>query len=451
MRSSSGKCVDELLCNLFDLHPGALVEMLREQAADLRNPRATTPRSMGMYAHATMSSSQSGYSLAELLGALSLATDSANGVAPETALRTAIVATFIGRAAGLSGEPLHDVFMTALLRFLGCTAYAHETAKRYAVVLHLRFEGADRALEIVRARQGTELDPALTAVFLEHAGEILPSVDADSVWETFLAAEPAPRHLVSSERLIPIAEVFADYADLKSPFTLGHSRGVSAMADRVAAAMNLSEGEGESLRLAALLHDLGRVAVPNGIWDKRGALSRIERERVRSHAHHTALVLERSPLFEGIVPLADHAHERLDGSGYPRAAVPGGLPARILAAADVFHALQEERPHRRALARDAAAKELGNEPLDPRVVSALLDLAGCDASAARALPDDLSPREAEVLELLACGLANKEIAARLAISPKTVQHHVARVYEKTGIRSRAAAAMYAVRKGLLDP
>jgi HD-GYP domain-containing protein (c-di-GMP phosphodiesterase class II) len=508
--------------------------------------------------------------LAELIGALSLATDGANGLPPETALRTALVATLVARAAGLDEAAVHEAYWTALLRFIGCTAYAHETAARYGagddqsflraltvadvaqpvdllrqaargleeaslwrrttallrlttdtrpgdalaaahcglattlaarlgladgvvgalgqvyerfdgrgsphrlagdaitatarlvilafrVVTHHAIEGRDAAVAVVRARSGGELDPRFASAFGGVAGEVMAAIDRASVWELFLDAEPVPRREVPAAELGRVAAAFADYSDLKSPFTLGHSHGVAALAETVAAAVGLSAEECRQLHVAALLHDLGRVAVPNGIWDKPGPLSLIERERAESHAWHTARILARTPLFAGVSAIAGVAHERLDGGGYPRAAALAASPpaARILAACDVFHALGEARPHRPAHDRAAAAAVLGDEAragrLDARVVDAVLAVAGAPPLPPVELPDGLTAREAEVLCLVARGLSNKEVAARLDISAKTVQHHVAHIYEKTGVRTRAAAAIYAVARQLLHP
>jgi putative nucleotidyltransferase with HDIG domain len=508
--------------------------------------------------------------LAELLGALSLSTDGANGLPPETALRTALVASATARAAGLDEAAVHEVYFTALLRFLGCTAYAHETAARWAagedqaflraltladtahpidvlrqatrgteevpwlrrtaalarlstdlrpadalaaahcglattlaarlglsdgvvralgqvyerfdgrgsphrlageaiaatarlvilafrVVTHHAIEGREAAVAVVRARRGSELDPRFAAAFGGIAGGVMEAIDRASVWELFLDAEPTPWHELREDELGRVAAAFADYSDLKSPFTLGHSRGVAALAVEVADALGLPEGDAEKLEVAALLHDLGRVAVPNGIWDKPGPLSVVERERAESHAWHTARILGRTPLFADVAAIAGVAHERLDGSGYPRAASPAASPAaaRILAACDVFHALGEARPHRPAHDRDAAAAILAGEVragrLDARVVDAVLATAGAPPAPPPPPPDGLTAREVEVLCLVARGLSNKEIAARLSISTKTVQHHVAHVYAKTGVRTRAAAAIYAVDRQLLGP
>jgi ATP/maltotriose-dependent transcriptional regulator MalT len=212
----------------------------------------------------------------------------------------------------------------------------------------------------------------------------------------------------------------------------------------------------EAVRVAALLHDIGRVSVPNGIWDKPGPLNSAERERVRMHAYQGERILAQSPLLAPYAALAGRHHERLDGSGYHRGLPASALSpeARLLAAADVFHALTEERPHRPRFDPATAAALVGEEAragrLDRASVEAVLAAAGQAFARGRGdWPAQLSEREVEVLCLVARGLSNKEIGARLFISAKTVQHHVAHVYEKTGVATRAAAALFAVEHQLL--
>jgi DNA-binding NarL/FixJ family response regulator len=124
---------------------------------------------------------------------------------------------------------------------------------------------------------------------------------------------------------------------------------------------------------------------------------------------------------------------------------------RILAAADVYHAMTEPRPHRGALDTAAAAGALRREVgrLDGDAVNAVLRAAGHRAPSRRENPGALTAREAEVLALLARGFANKEIARRLGITPKTVSSHVEHVYTKLGVGSRAAATLYATQHGLV--
>jgi DNA-binding NarL/FixJ family response regulator len=125
----------------------------------------------------------------------------------------------------------------------------------------------------------------------------------------------------------------------------------------------------------------------------------------------------------------------------------------VLAAADAYHAMTEPRPHRPALAADDAATTLRSEVtagrLDGDAVHAVLVAAGHRAAVRREGPAGLTPREVEVLSLVARGLANKEIAGRLGVTPKTVSNHVEHVYTKIAVRSRAAATLYATQHGLV--
>jgi DNA-binding NarL/FixJ family response regulator len=125
---------------------------------------------------------------------------------------------------------------------------------------------------------------------------------------------------------------------------------------------------------------------------------------------------------------------------------------RVLAAADAYAAMTADRPYRRALDPATAARDLRAEAdagrHDAEAVEAVLAAAGHPPARRRAYPRDLTEREVEVLRLLARGMTNKQIAARLVVSPRTVQHHVAHIYPKIGRRSRAGAALFAMEHGL---
>jgi HD-GYP domain-containing protein (c-di-GMP phosphodiesterase class II)/DNA-binding CsgD family transcriptional regulator len=317
---------------------------------------------------------------------------------------------------------------------------------------------------VARARRDKAFDPRVVDAFVAQAGEWLGRRPA-SVWDDLLACEPAPVRRVADVGVAEVAQAFATYVDVKSPYTLGHSSAVARLAVAAARAAGIrGEAELEHLRIAALLHDLGFVSVPNGILEKPSALNAAEWERVRLHAYQTERVLSYAPCFRGFARLASSDHERLDGSGYPRGAAEaaGDRPAHLLAVADVLTALLEARAHRAAMTPDQAVKTLALEArrgtLDREAVDAVLAASGLGKSGAGADadghgrgeprlrgegPSRLSERELEVLTLLARGLSNKQIGVELGISPKTAQHHVAHIYEKTGVSSRAAAATYA--------
>lgn len=323
----------------------------------------------------------------------------------------------------------------------------------FCAELHRNLSGPSGAIDVVAHRAGDALDPALAAAFVRNARELFGVHAAPSVWDAFLAAEPLPCARIEPARLSAIAEAFAHFVDIKSPFTLGHSSGVARLAHAAAGALGLADPE--RVRVAALLHDLGRVSVPNGIWDKPGKLNAAEWERVRLHAYHSERILTQSPLFAGYAAIAGQHHERVDGSGYHRGATRLARETSVVAAADAYHALTEERAHRPAYepARAAALlleeTQAGRHPRD--VVDAVLAVAGHASARPRgAAPGELSEREVEVLCLVARGLTNKQIAQRLAISPKTVQHHVAHIFEKTAVSTRAAAAVFAVEHDLVE-
>ena len=244
-----------------------------------------------------------------------------------------------------------------------------------------------------------------------------------------------------------------EFADLASPYLVGHSAGVAELATAAARQCRLEAADLMRVRRAALVHDLGRVAVPVRIWQKAAPLTPDDWERVRLHAYHSERVLSRSPFLAALAPVASFHHERLDGSGYHRGTgiADIGPPARLLAAADAYHAMTEPRPHRAARSPGEAAEALGREAgegrLDPDAVSAVLEAAGQRVPRIER-PAGLTEREAEVIGLLARGLQTKQIARALGISVKTADHHVQNAYAKIGVSTRAAAALFAMQHGL---
>jgi HD-GYP domain-containing protein (c-di-GMP phosphodiesterase class II) len=496
--------------------------------------------------------------LAELVAALSLATDLGMGQPMEQGLRTCLVALRLADLAGVDVEEHAEVYYVALLRFLGCTADAHDAAlsvggddialrraiapvlgggprellggvlpvvgpglspvRRGVLVAAMVTRGKARAragvsahceaAEVLATRLGlpgrvrvalaaafeqwngaglprgltgeeipfsarivsvardievlhrvggptsvrsalaerASYDPGLADLARRQLGELLAAATHDAPWEAVLAREPKPQALISD--LDTALEVLADFADLKSPYFAGHSRAVSALA---AAA---DPGQADLLRRAGLVQDLGRVAVPNGIWARPEPLSAADFEAVRLHPYYTERILARSPATSSLARVAGLHHERLDGSGYHRGAVAAEIPyaARVLAAADAWRTLTSARPQRPALTPAAAADRLHADvsagKLDGEAVDAVF-AAALQQSTRRSGPAGLSPREVEVLRLLCTGATKKDVAAALVISPSTADHHVRHIYAKLGVRSRAAATLYAAEHGLV--
>ncbi|MGE0227247.1 MAG: HD domain-containing phosphohydrolase [Dehalococcoidia bacterium] len=309
---------------------------------------------------------------------------------------------------------------------------------------------------LIEQRAGGDLDPALARWFDPGGFEFLEELGDESVWEDVLACEPSPRRRVGERDVIELARVLADYSDLKSPYTLGHARGVAALARAAAEAAGMSKEDTLLIELAALLHDLGRASIPNGILDSPRGLNRVDRERARRHAYESERILSLIPSLATVARLAGQAHERLDGSGYHRGLEGSGLSmaARILSAANAYRGLIEGRAYRSALPLPDASERLrslgSTGALDPEAVEAVLHAAG-DRSARRGrrLPAGLTPREVEVLRLLARGLTNPQIGEALTISPRTAQQHVRHIYEKIGATTRAGATLFVAEHDLL--
>jgi len=305
-------------------------------------------------------------------------------------------------------------------------------------------------------RAGSGLDPQAVSAFLSAGERLYEDLDAPSVWEAAMAAEPGPQPMVAGPRLDACLSAIADFADLKSMWTSGHSRGVADLAARAAVVAGLGAADVLALRRAALVHDIGRVAVPVGVWAKPGPLTRGEREQVRLHAYYSERVLDACPGMRPLARLAGAHGERSDGSGYHRGSRVGDLPpaAWLLAAADCYHAMREPRPHRPARPAAVSADELCRDAragkLPAEAVQAVLTAAGQPPRPVPR-PAGLSVRECEVLTLIATGMATKQVARQLGISPKTCDHHIQRLYRKTGLSTRAGATLFALEHGLIRP
>lgn len=314
-----------------------------------------------------------------------------------------------------------------------------------------RSMGAETAFGLIVGRKGGHFDPELCDAITTGRSELIAGFESATLLDAYLDEAPGDWRM-DADKLVDAARACAHNVDHRSVFTLGHSAGVAELATRAGAAADLDEQKCEELLIAGYLHDLGRVGVPAGIWDKPGELTRAERTRVEQHTFLTDSILKTSPALNGHARLASSHHERNDGSGYHRQAESPDLQCAILAAADCYHAMLEDRPHRPAPGPEKAARELlamaESGRLHRMAVRAVLDAVGGRKASSKSLPADLSKREVEVLCLMAQGLSNKEIGARLFISAKTVEHHVGHIYDKIGTRTRPGAAMFAVGHGL---
>ncbi len=506
---------------------------------------------------------------AEVVGALSIATDLGTGQPLEHALRTAVLAVRLGELAGASDRELADTYYVALLHSSGCTSNGHEAAQvfgddithraafflidtgnpaevlafyrayvgagrspevratmieaaianvgspraresfatmcevaqRFAgwldlassihaaleyvfarwdgrgfpdargdaiplpmrllhvardVSLFLSAAGPDEARDVIERRTGSAYEPRLAELAVRNFGDLLSDLDETRMWEQAMEIEPFPQIQIAGARVDAAFTAIATLTGLKSPWLREHSTGVAELAEAAAWRVGLPAASVALVRRAALAHDLGRVGVSNAIWEKPAPLGFGEWERVRLHPHFSERAFAQSAALAPIGILAGSHHERLDGSGYHRGTRGPALDqaARILAAADCYGAMREARPYRAALDAPAAETELTREAkegrLDPDAVDAVLAAAGHRVrQQPRELPAGLTERELEVLLVLVRGGSNQQIADDLGISAKTVGSHVEHVYQKAGVRSRAAATVWAFEQDLV--
>ncbi|WP_431235828.1 HD domain-containing phosphohydrolase [Mycolicibacterium psychrotolerans] len=323
--------------------------------------------------------------------------------------------------------------------------------------VHHRTGGVSAAVDMAVQRRGRQFDPDVVDVFTAHAGEILAGPPAGEVWDAALSCAPDRHEPLQQQSLDELLIALGDFVDLKCPFTLGHSRAVAQLAGDAAEAVGLGADTVTLVRRAGHVHDLGRIGVSNQVWSKPAGLSAAEFERMRLHPYLTTRILSRINGLDAVAQIAGNHHEHINGSGYPRS-LPGsalGMPDRVLAAAVAYQSALEPRPYRAALDPAAAARRVRDRirdgELDDVAAEAVLQAGGHQSRRSATRPDGLTPREIEVLRLVARGASNKEIAAALVISEKTARNHVERTYAKIGVSNRIGASMYALRHGLTEP
>jgi HD-GYP domain-containing protein (c-di-GMP phosphodiesterase class II) len=318
-----------------------------------------------------------------------------------------------------------------------------------------RVGGVEEAKTLARKHRGGQFDPRVADIVIAEGDVLLADLDQARAWDTVIEVEPSLAVILAEQRFDTALDAVANFIDLKSPYLLGHARGVADLAAAAAAELSMQAEEIRTLSRAGLIHGLGRLGVSNAIWDKPGPLGAGEWERVRLHPYLTERMLQQSPALAPLGAIAVQLRERGDGSGYPRGLTAAAIsrPARILAAADAYQAMREPRPYREARSPAEAAAELRAEVkagrLDDEAVRGVLAAAGHRVPRRREGPAGLTAREVEVLRLAARGLTNKDISALLVISPKTVANHIEHIYTKIGATSRPMASLFAMKHGLL--
>lgn len=241
-------------------------------------------------------------------------------------------------------------------------------------------KGRAAAIRVLAERRGTWYDPEVAGALLDETSVgLLDDLAAPDLVGRTMSFEPDSVIRLSDDAAIDrIAGSFADIVDAKSPYTGSHSKHVAELAEGVAVRMGLEAADVIDVRRAGLLHDLGKLGVPNMILDKPARLEPEEFEIIKRHPELTLRILSQIPTFASVAELAACHHERLDGRGYFRGltAPAIALGARIVAVADVWEALSADRPYRAAMPTDKALAIMREETGDHLAADAVEALTG---------------------------------------------------------------------------
>jgi putative nucleotidyltransferase with HDIG domain len=218
-----------------------------------------------------------------------------------------------------------------------------------------------RIREQIAGRSGTNFAPELVEIFLaaSRSEAFWLNLEARGI-QAYLAdmlAQSQP-YVATVQELKQLATIFSRIVDAKSPFTAEHSLGVARLARFLAEKLGVSAENCDKIEIAGLLHDIGKLRVPDEILDKPAKLDERERKVMNAHSFETYQILHTVPGFEEIAPWAAYHHEEPGGTGYPfrLRAEHLDLEARILRVADIFQAMVQDRPYRQGL---SAAEVLG--------------------------------------------------------------------------------------------
>lgn len=319
-----------------------------------------------------------------------------------------------------------------------------------------RLGGVKAAIKLAQRRSGNQLDPRLCAAVCADAEFLLDGLDDKPIWQVVIDEQPTLAIYLSATQFDATLHMIADLIDLKSPYTVGHSRAVARLAAAAGDLLGTDIDDVDQLYRAGLVHDLGRLGISNAIWHKRGVLTLAERAELRTYPLLSAQILGAAPALRELGELSGLHRERLDGSGYPHGLDGRRIPhdARILAAADAYQSMREARPHRVAYTRHEAALRMRGEVragrLDGRSAEAVL----CIADAV-AVPQplngagSLTGEELDVLRLLVRGLRPREMARELNVRQRKVERRVRQIYAKTHTSGRATASLYAMSHDLV--
>jgi HD-GYP domain-containing protein (c-di-GMP phosphodiesterase class II) len=262
-------------------------------------------------------------------------------------------------------------------QILNLADYLERLIDRNRYILH-QVDGLE---EKILSLAGGQIHPDVVNVFMGISGreDFWLDVSSPRLYSILLHSGPFRGMEIHYDNIFSIAALFRNTIDFKSRFTATHSTGVAECAVILSRIFGLTEAEIMHMELAGYFHDLGKLAVPNGILEKPGKLTKDEFAVMRQHTYFTYTVLNSIGGLNHIAELAAFHHEKLDGSGYPFhiGAEKIDTGARIMAVSDIFTAIAEDRPYRKGMERkkieSVLRAQVENNALDQRIVNLLIE------------------------------------------------------------------------------
>lgn len=238
------------------------------------------------------------------------------------------------------------------------------------------FGNRQAIVEFIERGRGSFFSPALVEAFRNTSKPVSFWLDLREPYIHRSLDELIPEHSVdlSLEQIFATTRVFSRIIDAKSAFTFAHSSGLMDIAGHMADYYAFDPARKWKLLIAASLHDLGKLAIPNAILDKNGKLDKREFEKIMEHTYHTEKALQQIDGFAEITRWAARHHEKLDGSGYPHGLAAGdlGFEERLMSCLDIYQALTEDRPYRLGMPHGEAIailrQEVDKGRLDGKIV-----------------------------------------------------------------------------------
>jgi len=234
-------------------------------------------------------------------------------------------------------------------------------------------------LDLIR-KDGRLVPVEINTTVLQRAGQRIVLAFARDITERKFAEEKLEKSYESLKKTLNDAiDTMVKIVEMRDPYTAGHQRKVADLAIAIAREMKLEDTRIDQLRIAAVIHDIGKIYVPPDILSRPGKLADVEMQLIKTHSQHGYDIVKDMDFPCTVAKTVLQHHERLDGSGYPNSLKDEDtlLEAKILAVADVVEAMASYRPYRPALGIDKALEEISKNRgrlYDPDVVDACLKL-----------------------------------------------------------------------------